>query len=288
MKVVGKSSLLRLALAKLFYMNAVDSGTIVDRVVSIHNMDLSIEMTLKTVASELSVTLPHNTNFPTLWKKVETSYYTKYHKNLPLKSDISALHDKRNSVQHYGSIPSDTDLKQFKPCAFQFLDEVFMSLTGMHLHEIFLSSLIDNVEIKQTMELAERNVASDPKASMNASMRSFTWARILAQRQLGYFDPTLGAFEGQEKLQGAIRGPLEEVAKRIVDHLYILELGVDAATYNKVNEIAPFPVLHLGISKPADVNLADTLASNYTQPNAWLCYNFVLATILGWQEKGLM
>src|SRR5208282_3407184 len=116
--MVGKSSLLRLALAKLLYMNAVETGTIVERVVSIHNLDLSIEITLKTAASELSVRLPTHVDFPTLWQCVEDEYNNRYSKMLPLKSDIFTIHDKRNSVQHHGSIPSDTDLKQFKPYAF--------------------------------------------------------------------------------------------------------------------------------------------------------------------------
>lgn len=286
--MVGKSSLLRLGLAKLLYMNAVDSGTIVERVVSVHNLDLAIEMTLKTVASELSVHLPPYVNFPTLWKSVEAKYHMKYHKMLPLKSDIFTIHDKRNSVQHYGSVPSDTDLKQFKPYAFQFLDEVFQSLTGLRFHQVFLSSLIDNIELRQMMELAEKDVSSDPKASMYASMRSFMWARILAQRQLGYFDPTLGAFDPQDTFQRAMKAPVREVTKRIVDHLFTLELGVDTVAYGRISKIAPFPLLEVGITKPADVNLADTLPSNYTEDNAWICYNFVLEAILRWQERRLL
>jgi hypothetical protein len=288
MKMVGKTSIFRLALAKLLYMNAAETGTIVERVVSIHNLDLAIEITLKTLATELSVRLPNPVNFPTLWKLVEGQYYIQYHKMLPSKSDIFSIHDKRNSVQHHGSVPSDTDLRQCKSYAFGFLDEVFLTLTGLHLHQVFLSSLIDNTELRQMMELAERDVSSDPKDSMYASMRSFMWAKILAQRQLGYFDPTLGAFDTQDRLQRAMKEPIREVANRIVDHLFTLELGFDTVTYGRINKIAPFPLLGAGITKPADVHLADTLPSNYTEDNAWICYNFVLETILKWQDRRLL
>jgi len=286
--MVGKTSVFRLALAKLLYLNAVETGTIVERVVSVHNLDLAIEIALKTVATELNVNLPNSVNFPTLWKLVEKQYYPKYHKALPSKSDIFTIHDKRNSVQHHGSVPSDTDLKQFKSYAFGFLNEIFVTMTGLHFDHIFLSSLVDNVELRQTMELAERDISSDPKASMSASMRSFMWGKILAQRHLGYFDPTLGAFNLQDKLQRDMRAPVREVAKQIVDRLFMLELGIDTVTYDRINKIAPFPLLEAGITNPAGVKLADTLPSNYTKDNAWTCYNFVLEAILRWQDRRML
>lgn len=269
-------------------MNAVETGPLVDRAVSVHNLDLAVEITLKTVASELSVRLDRYVNFPTLWQMVERKYKSKYHKMLPLKSDIFTIHDKRNSVQHSGSIPSDTDLKQFKPYAFQFLDEVFLTLTGLRFHQVFLSLLVDNVELRQTLELAERDIASDPKASMYASMRSFMWARILAQRQLGYFDATFGVFDPTDKLEDRIKTRIDKVVTRLMDRFLTVELGIDAVRYSRIRKISPHPILSgLSTTKPAEIAIADTIQSNYTENNAWECYDFALETILRWQQMGL-
>lgn len=285
--MVGKSSLLRLALAKLVYMNAVDSGTIVERVVSVHNLDLAVEITLKTIGPELSVVLPRDVKFPDLWTMVDEKYNSSYHKHLPLKSDIDVIHDKRNSVQHHASVPSDTDLKQFKPHAFQFLDEVFLTVTGLHLNQVFLSSLIDDAELRQMMETSESNISNNPKLSMESSMKSFTWAKLLTQRRLGYFDPTLGAFDPRNPTQMAIEEPVTVVVKPILDHLLTLELGIDAVQYSRINQVAPITFLSGQVTRPADVAVGDTLATNYTEANAWLCYNFVLENILKWQDKGV-
>jgi len=250
-------------------------------------MDLAIEITLKTVATELNVRLPHDVKFPDLWTLVETAYKRKYGKRLPLKSEISTVHDRRNAVQHRGSVPSDTDLKQYMEFAFKFLDEVFLTVAGLRLDQVFLSSIIDNVDLREMMEVAEGSLSSNPKASMEASMKSFMWARLLAQRKLGHFDPTLGAFDPQDRLQRAMREPVTDVAKPILDHLLMLELGVDAVLYNRINQVAPYPFLAVGMTKPSDVGVAETLPSNYNESNAWLCYSFVLENILKWQDKGV-
>jgi hypothetical protein len=112
-------------------------------------------------------------------------------------------------------------------------------------------------------------------------------ARVLSQRQLGHFDPTFGAFNPMNKLQRAIKEPIDEVAKRIVDRFSAVELGIDAVRYSKISRIAPYPIIGSYVTKPDDVITAETLQSNYTQSNAWTCYDFALEMILRWQEMGL-
>lgn len=287
--MVSNASLFRFALAKLLYLNATNTGTIVRRVVSIHNMDMAIETTLKTVATELGVSVRtfREGRFPELWKLVNRLYRAKFNKSLPLTSEIHGIHEGRNAVQHRGSIPSEADLRQHLEYARQFLDEVLVTVAGLSLDQVFLSSTIENADVRQMMEIAEKNISSDPKASMSASMKSFMCAKVLAQRQLGHFDPTFGAFDPTNKVQRAVKDPIEEVAKRLMDRFSTVELGIDAVQYSKISRIAPYPLIGVYVTKPDHVIIADTLPSNYTESNAWTCYDFVLETILRWQEMGL-
>lgn len=285
--MVGKASLFRFALAKLLYMNAMNTGTIVRRVVSIHNMDMAIEITLKTVATELGVKVGREARFPELWKAIDNRYTAQFKKQLPLAGETRRIHEGRNAVQHQGSIPSDTDLKQHLECARQFLDEVFLTVAGSGLSQVFLSSIVENPDVRRMMETAEKNISSDPKASMEASMKSFTYAKILAQRQLGHFDATFGAFDPRDKTQVAMKKPIDEVVNRLVDRFSTVELGIDAVLYSKIRRIAPHPIISLGVQSAAGVAVADTMQSHYTESNAWTCYNFALETILKWQEMGL-
>ena len=137
------------------------------------------------------------------------------------------------------------------------------------------------------LETAEKSISADAKASMNASMKAFMYARLLAQRRLGHFDATFGAFDPMDKIQRTMKGPIDEVTKRIMDRLSTVELGVDAVRYSKISGVAPLPIIGGEVAKPDDIAIADTLASNYTESNAWMCYDFVVETILRWQEMGL-
>jgi hypothetical protein len=268
-------------------MNAINIGTIVRRVVAIHNMDMAIETVLKTVATELSVNVPREIKFPDLWTLIDTSYTTKFQKPLPLISEVRRIHEGRNAVQHQGSIPSETDLVQHLRYAHQFLDEVLLTVGGLALNHVFLSSIVEKSDVREMMEIAEKNISSDPKASMEASMKSFMYAKILAQRQLGHFDPTFGVFDPMDKLERAMKKPVNEVAKRLMDRFLTVELGIDAVRYSRISKIAPYPFVSQEVRSPADVQIAETIQSNYIETNAWACYDFVLETILKWQEMGL-
>jgi len=280
----------RFALAKHLYINAVanTTGPLTRRVVSIHNVDMAIEMTLKTLATELNVGIRPNVRFPELWRQVDIAYSSKYNKAMPLKAEIEKVHNARNNVQHQGIIPSETDLKQFLDFSTQFLNEVLLAATGLGLDQLFLSSIISKTELRGMMELAEKNVSSDPRTSMIASMKSFGWSKVLAKRQLGYFDPTLGALDRRKKLERAMEKPLTEVLIPILDHLTDIELGIDPAIHSRILKIAPYPIITIGMTKIDDVHIAETAPFNYTESNAWFCYDFVIQNILRWQDKNLL
>jgi len=280
----------KFALAKHLYINALGNiaGPLTRRVVSIHNVDMAIETTLKTLATELKVKIQYDVSFPELWKQVDIAYSKKYKKALPLKAEIQKVHSARNNVQHQGLIPSETDLKQFLDFSAQFLNEVLLAATGLGLDQLFLSSIISNAELRRMMELAEKNVSSDPRTSMIASMKSYGWSKVLVRRQLGYFDPTLGALDRRKKLERAIEKPLREVLAPILDHLTDIELGIDPTIHSGILKIAPYPIITIGTEKIDDVHIAETAPLNYTESNAWFCYDFVIQNILRWQDKNLL
>jgi len=251
-------------------------------------MDLSIETTLKTVATELNAQITPNTTFPDLWKKVDQAYAIRYQKSLPLKGEIDKIHHARNSVQHQGLIPSPTDLNQFLGYATRFLDDVFLTFSGLKLNELFLSSIIDNVDICKMMEVAERDVSTDPRSSMVASVKSFEWAKTLSLRNIGFFDPTLGAFDSHDGIGRALQEPVRKIVHSMVERIMELELQVDRRAYVKIRGIAPYAYITVGTTDANTVSVSEADKLNYNEGNAWLCYGFALEMILRWQERGLL
>ena len=288
--MVGQVSVLRFALAKYLYVSAHENirAPITGRMVATHNLDFAIEMTLKTVATELNQTVKYGIRFEDLWKQVDSAYSRQFSKPLPLKSEIGKIRRARNIVQHEGSVPSDDDLEQYFEYTTKFLDEVLLTVTTRGLSQTYLSSIISNTELQRTMEQAEVNLSSDPRTSMIASMKAFGWAKLLAQRQLGFFDPTLGAFDMHDRFQRKMEEPLTEITKSIVDRLSSLELEIDPIRHNKILAVAPNPYISLRTAKIDDIHMLETIPSNYTESNAWLCYEFALDNILRWQNSKMI
>jgi len=276
--MASQVSALRFALAKYLYINAHKNikGPMTGRMIATHNLDFAVEMSLKTVATELNQIVKHRIRFEDLWKQVNTAYSHKFDKPLPLKTEIERIHFARNMVQHEGSIPSEDDLEQYFEHTTKFLDEILLRVTGHGLSQTYLSSIISDAELRRMMQLAETYLSSDPKASMTASMKAFGWAKLLAQRQLGFFDPTMGAFDIRDRFQRKIEEPLTQIVKSIVDRITSLELEIDPIRYNKILAVAPSPYIALRTAKIDDINIFETIPSNYTESNSWLCYDFVL------------
>lgn len=253
---------------------------------------MAIEMSLKTLATEIGAKAKAkrggDLTFPDLWKEVDGVYLRKFGNSLPLKAEVSSIHSARNMLQHQGIVPSEPDLKQYSDYSTQFLDQVLAAVTGFGLDRLFLSGLIENGDLQQMMEVAERNVSSDPKRSMEASMKSFAWSNVLAKRQLGYFHPMLGAIDKRNKIEAAIEKPLNKTITPILDVIWDLVLGIDRVFYSRVRKVAPYPMISLGMKRVNDVDVADTSSSNYNEDNAWLCYDFTIENILRWQDKKLL
>ena len=288
--MVTQASALRFALAKYLYVSAHENikAPITGRMIATQNLDFAVEMTLKTVAAELNQSVKYGIRFEKLWKQVESAYSRKFGKPLPLKTEIERIHFARNTVQHDGSIPSGEDLEQYFEHTTRFLDEILLTVTGHGLGQTYLSSIISDAELRRMMELAETNLSDDPQTSMTASMRAFGWAKLRAQRHLGFFDPTLGAFDMHDRFQRKIEEPLTQVVELIVDRLSSLELEIDPIRHNKILAVAPNPYISLRTAKIDDINIFETIPSNYTESNAWFCYDFALENILRWQSRNMI
>jgi hypothetical protein len=288
--MAGQVSVLRFALAKYLYVSAHENikAPMTGRMVATHNLDFAIEMTLKTIATEVNETVRYGIKFDELWGQVDSAYSLKYNKPLPLKTEIEKIHFARNRVQHEGSVPSDDDLEQYFEHVTNFLEEVLLTVTGRGLNQTYLSSIINNTDLKRTMELAEKNLSSDPKSSMIASMKAFGWAKLLAQRQLGFFDPTLGVFDMHDEVQRKMEEPLTHIVESLVDRLSSVELEIEPIRHNKVLSVAPSPYIAIRTEKIDDIHILETIPSNYTEPNAWFCYDFALENILRWQSRKMI
>lgn len=155
----------RLLLSKQMFFQALRlrmDGSDISRMMACHHLDMAIELSLKTILTYLNPTSKvHNKLFPDLWKEADQACQTLKKSKLPYETDIKRVHDSRNKVQHDGSIPSTMDLIHFETSVKDFLDKLFTDVFSKNLEEIFLSDVIQDLQIKEFMKEAEYFLSTD-------------------------------------------------------------------------------------------------------------------------------
>ena len=242
-------------------------GTEFDRMIAVHHLDNAIELLLKCVASKYEIPLgdPLRLTFHKLWSEVSKEYRLRFGSELPKKTEIFQIHRIRSDVQHWGVSPFSLEfVKDFDEYTHDLILTILNSVFGLKYSELFLSSLVNDLKIRELLTDAEKYFAEERwKEAITKLSIAFALARIKALRRRHL--PSVPR----------IRMGLEDVDERVS----ILALGLDIEEYKKFTKNTPAVLLTLG-EKPV-IQWIGKL--NFTRENTLFCFNFVLDAILRWR-----
>ena len=114
---IDETTMKRLVIVKQMFSHGKShrlNDTEIGNMLACHHYDLSIEMLLKIVTTELKVDYDKDVKFWDLWNQVNIVFKSKFGNDIPLKAEIRPLREARNSVQHSGTIPSTPDIERFE------------------------------------------------------------------------------------------------------------------------------------------------------------------------------
>lgn len=260
----------RLIYVKRLHMHGhehIPYGTEFDRMIAIHHFDNAIELLLKCVATkyELSFGDPLRVTFPKLWNEVSKEYKRRQGSELPKKTEMFQLHRIRSDVQHWGISPISLEIvKDFDAYTLDFIQKILDSVFGLEYNELFMSSLIDDLKIRELLTDAERSFADEKwKEAITKVSIAFALASTKMRRRRGL--PTVPRI-----LMGR-----EDVDERVD----ILALGLDIEKHRKFMENTPAVMLPL--REEPIIQWIRKLS--FTRENTLFCLNFALDSILRWR-----
>jgi len=259
----------RLIYAKYLFLHGQEharDGTEVSRMIAIHNFDNAVEWILKCVASERGLKP----------KKGKFFFYDELldgMRDLLLIVEMGALHDLRNSVQHYGNIPSGEGTIRYMKEAEDFLKNVVKEVFYIEFSELSLASLIEDESIKSLMAEAEKKLEENKyEASIKLSSEAFYLGGIKEQKRIREL------FEEHWNLGFNNFGST-------------IQIGIDFRDFAKFRSITP--ILRLPPSSD-DVLIMTSCKDEIdkwkiesfkqTKENAQYCFTFALKYILKWQS----
>lgn len=142
----------RLVLAKKIYLHGCSHAfnkDLVSRMLAIHNFDNAVEIILKCVAEKEKIKPKGKYyNFGDLLKGLKKYPY--------FKTQIEGLHAQRNLIQHQGDMPDIEVVLKYKNYTEDFFKEICKKEFNILYEELYLSSLIENEDLKKKVLKAEK------------------------------------------------------------------------------------------------------------------------------------
>jgi HEPN domain-containing protein len=269
----------RLVYVKRLYMHArehIELQTEFDNMIAIHNLDNSIELLLKCVATYLDVPLSRTTTFYELFNEVNRIC------KLPKKTEMYHLHELRSNIQHWGISPLSSDVvTSFVVYVYDFIENVIKRVFNVNYEEIFMASLIEDETLREILSTAEK---AYEEGDYEKCMR--------------YADATFNKIL-REKLNLNLMFPntedtiLSEIINVIEGIIPVLMLGVNFAEYIKYKKNFTYSywdekektitysqnVLELIGYDPEYINKQKK--NQFSKQNAFFSVNFVINCALG-------
>lgn len=252
-----------------------------DIMISLHNLDNSIEYMLRIIITHLDIEHLTNQTLDTselskLIGPIEKFVSENDMPRLPLVREIKIIRELRNLVQHAGILPI-SDVSMQMTIGSNFFERCLGKYFGLKADELRYSRLIVNPRVKSQLEEAEKNLVDQKhlEAIVN-SRNAFEYARIFVldraflrysivevQKEVGNDHPELIRY-------------LDELYQRVELDGY----KTDLAQYGKFEDyIGHIPVEHCAEDQHNAIMQRDWL-----KEDASFCYNITVETIFKWQN----
>jgi hypothetical protein len=275
----------RLIYVKSLYMHGhqhIPYGTEFDRMIAIHHFDNAVELILKCVATQYGISFKHPLTviFPTLWDNVNEKYEQDQNSELPKKTEMFQLHNIRSDVQHWGISPFSLEISsRFDVYTLDFIQMLLDSVFGLKYNELFVSSLINDEEIRKFLTEAEKDLGDEKwKDVVHKVSLAFALAKLKTENKLNIFSP----FHELSSLSFTNLREFREIKdgfEKLTDAVKVLALNIDYEKYTKFEENTPAVFLPY----QGEPQIQETRDLNYTRENALFCFDFVLDSILKWR-----
>jgi len=290
----------KLILAKNFYLRAelnFDKLTAIELMVAVHHYHISIEITLRAIASKYNIEANNNVGFDELIGVIKSSdEFNSNGRKIPYHDQIKTINKRRNDVQHSASEPSIQNVRESSVFTYRFLVETFDNLFAVSFEAVNEYSLIDNLLLRRFLNVASRLLAAEDFVNAyGVAGAAFEWANCYIQHIESTIFPNFdhGHLEGNintnDYANNDMRLLLEQLeylgqqVEKNTDTIQLMSSGLDMADYTKYLRHRPHIAKSMG---GGVVSIQPQIHVELTEESTRFALNFVTSSILKWQNLG--
>lgn len=272
--------------AKMLLEHAISHSscsTSIDRMIAIHGLDNSIEYLLKIIIKHLDIESITGKNLDTCTLTAlagEINKFLSEHFNiyLPYFSEIKMIRQIRNLVQH-GVVDPKPDIQRFSKITERFFDKIFINIFDITREELRVSSLIENIEVKKHLNLAEKYIDKDEfLLSIVYSRNAFENALFFQIKNSDVKLSSVPALVEAHKSSDRSYWFFE----KITNEIELSRLNINLKKYDRFSEYIRYIPSEYNADKSKSYSV---MQRQWNREDAMFCYSFASETIIKWQEE---
>jgi len=252
-----------------------------DVMISIHNLDNSIEYMLRIIIRHLDIENLTGRTISTaelsgLIGEIQKFLTSNSSESLSYVQEIKKIRELRNMVQHAMILPV-TELRTYLNFGQRFFENCLTKFFGITVDEIQFSTLVLDVDLKQMLVDIEKQIIGSYYLDAVANCRNaFEYAYFLFSMKSDQRIASAPLFAKLKNNDTDLYYYLNEVDT----NLSISASGIDLTHYNRYKRY----VRHLPIEYCTDWNGNSVLQRAWNKEDADFCYSFVSNAILSWEK----
>lgn len=258
-------------------LQAENSHSNVDRIMSLIGFDLATETALKTVVSVLSSKMLKARSFPEIITEVNQKLRDAGISDLSDEGHIRWVHDLRNDAQHKAKYPSENELAECRIYTRDFLQKTVKQVWDQEFESISLIDGIEDEKVRQLLQKADDHLSEkDYTGAVAACKAAFEWAVGWVKESIFPEPITWHGADLHEPVASDLLNLREDISD-VRNLLLLRSMGVDITVYRKYERMTQG--LHINRFGSSEYRITQT-RGDLTEDEATFVLEFVTETAL--------
>ena len=293
-KIPKKNTFKQLILAKILLQKSealVNDDSMESNLAAIFNLNSALEIILK-ILTEYSMTKIKSIkqlktgSLEMHWSVLSQEYKKRYGQDLSMKTQIFTINNLILDFTDHGLTTKTNQISDLNKALSIFMEDVINNIFGLNYSELDLFQLIPNPQVRQEFRAAKWAYNSNDLASTFRYISASFHIALEDQRQkLNYLSD-----QGLLKPEAILLKEPINIHFSIDDEEFIhLVLGTNPKKLERFKQLVPSAMITQDRQGKPEVVVSDYVdKSLLSTENAIFCMNFLLETILDWENLDLI
>lgn len=286
----------RILLAKAFHLNGVELSQNTDpisKMMAVHNFHISIEIAVKSILLKYEIRNDKtmNIDFESMLNAIDQhKEFKNSGQKLPYRQEIRNLNQMRNMIQHHVIEPEKSSMDDWRLFSRRFLEAVFSQYFSLQFDEINEQTFISDTTLQKYLKAAVEHVSSRDYYSASCfaaaafEYAAFSISSFLPDSSTSFFINS--SLRNTSLDFGDFKEAFEKTHERVAQSerfSAFLTSGIRLCDYKKYKNSIP-SVRFVMSGNPI---FQSHTSKSFTEESAKWLVQFVLSSIIKWQQLGL-